>query len=662
MAFSVAFKHAFGLLELKSFDLRQILTYKLLKLSSRYSEAKDKIVILSLDELTPIDLATNGYSKSFWPIGRETWAEVINFLEKGNPKVLSIAVPLNGYQDNALSQNSSDRVLARTLRKYNNIVLATTLSTPFSVSAKTDLFDSQYSLDDESEPVRTSLPIKFSDDDIESRITYFSFLHVPNMYVKNADMGYLNVKKSRDSVVRLSQPVSKVEYGNSVAYIPSFSFQTFLKYAGIDSSLRVYKNKLVVDDYAIPYSDNGDNYITWTGAGRTYNFIPFSKIVLGKDFLKNAFYYDGQKYPVEYFKDKIVIIAPTQVNVDTYKTSVDSFMSGAEINANIISNYLEGAKYIDRHRVKILREAPLNLNIILSVAFLLLIIANILIFETSILSLINSCLLVVTFVAFNLCAFVYPSVRIYFALIYPLYFMILTVILGYSNLFVLKAIEKINIKKSYGKNVPQAVLKKMLDNSAAFKAVPGKKKVTILKCSIQNGYETLGQYPLDTSLMMLNELYEWMSEIIFKHHGTIDHFGDNSMVAYWGAPIASDDDSINSINAAFDILKNIKFRKISPKSHVFDFAVNISICTGEVVISDVGPKELCSYTLFGEPVEIVSRMQDICRHFGKNIVICSSTYDEVKEKIKADFAGVIKLKGEEKQVQIFVPVMEEKND
>lgn len=650
------FSHLLTGLEDSSQNWKQHSALNLWQSRNKSSEIKDNIIILSIDDLTSFDL-TNHSSLNFsgWPLSRAIWAESIDFIEKGKPKVLAFAVPFENYEDVTLSENSPDVIFSNTLKKYNNIVLGTNLYDPYLSAGKNSAYTPREMIQPQFKPINKSLNVAIDDQDAEARLTYFSYSSIPNIFVNKAQIGYLNLKKGPDSVVRYSQPIARIIAGNTISYMPSFAFASFLKYINYDGPIKVAKSKLQLKQYSIPFNVDGSNLINWNGVCRTYTFIPFSKILIGMRSTGNSFDYNKKVYPVDYFKDKIVIVSPTQTYVDTYKTPVDKDMSAAEIYANIIDNYITDAKLDNLNRRKFVRDIPLYVSILIALAFASLIVANALLFRTSFLSLFNSVLLVLLYIFFDIFAFVHPKIRLNFILVYPLFLMFVAIVSSYVYVLNDENVRKKEIIGLLGNSVSNNVLKILLKNPNNFNTKPKKKRITTLYCDVSSFSGFIDKHSEEEVIGKLNSIFTIVTDKVFKYNGTVDRFINDALLAYWGDPLESTTDSLSAVKAAVEILKEIEELNESLVEEDLKLNVKISIHTGEALIGVVTNGEVRDYVVLGDTVNIVSRMDDICSRFNKKLILSETTYKSVDNFIQADYAGSIKLRGKDVQVALYVP-------
>ncbi len=107
----------------------------------------------------------------------------------------------------------------------------------------------------------------------------------------------------------------------------------------------------------------------------------------------------------------------------------------------------------------------------------------------------------------------------------------------------------------------------------------------------------------------LNEYFGAMVECVFAHDGALDKFIGDALLAYWGAPHASDDDAGRAVRAAqamreaLDAL-NARWRDEGrPELHA-----GIAIHAGEAFFGNIGSPRRLEFTLIGDTVNLTSKL------------------------------------------------------
>lgn len=657
--FAYLFKDAFNYIEEKFIDLRSSLSLDGGLFAHKFKAADDNIVIISVNDLTQYEAARSSeLNLTRWPWSREIWAKLINYIEAQNPKVLIVDLNFSNYEDLSRNVSSPDMILANTLGYYDNIVLATALRTPYSETAN---FDSSKILDNYANPyVPSSDPLNIynNNKEIDKNISFYSHTPIPNIFTNSTTMGVTNLvtSKNKEDNVRYSQALYKLIKGNKEYYIPSLPLAALLKYENISrlsEEIPIENNILKVGKHWIRMNENGQTLINWHSKSNSYMDIPVNSILLSMVRRAKYFEFEQIKYPLNFFKDKIVIIAQTQSGTETHNTPVAKEMTDAQIKASIIDNYINDADTSNKLKRPFAKKITPYKGIILTTLFCLAIVFAMLIATEMGLALVNGSLIIFIYVLLSVFLFAHPKFRIILDMAMPLYFMFSTLIIA----FVLKVHHEYKRKKKieriFGNLVSEKVLKQLVNKPHRLNLKSTVQKVTVMSCNIFNTLQISDEMPPQKYVETINNVFNAIEKIIFKYNGTINRFVGNSVLVYWGYPIHSRKDSENAIRAAIEIeQKSAEFNKalFENKDAI---SVKIAINTGSALIGQIGSSNVSDFTVLGETVDIIERIEDVCREFNKNIIVTEETLSHLDEEIPADYIGQVRLKGSEEKVKIY---------
>jgi hypothetical protein len=117
-----------------------------------------------------------------------------------------------------------------------------------------------------------------------------------------------------------------------------------------------------------------------------------------------------------------------------------------------------------------------------------------------------------------------------------------------------------------------------------------------------------------------------VTQVVFKHGGTLATCAGDSLVAIYNAPL---DDSAHARNAARTALEMQELTlQLSARWQTQRGATirpAIGVATGEAVVGTMGPPDRLTYAAVGATVDLGSRLQSLTREHGVGIVIDEST-------------------------------------
>ena len=117
-----------------------------------------------------------------------------------------------------------------------------------------------------------------------------------------------------------------------------------------------------------------------------------------------------------------------------------------------------------------------------------------------------------------------------------------------------------------------------------------------------------------------------MGGIVFKHHGIIDKYLGDGFLAVFGAPVSGTQDADNAIFAALEMKSAVEtISSYCFKEFGESVRMGVSIHTGETVVGNIGFDMKMDYTVIGDPVNSVFRLQNVAKTFPNGILTGEQT-------------------------------------
>ncbi len=108
---------------------------------------------------------------------------------------------------------------------------------------------------------------------------------------------------------------------------------------------------------------------------------------------------------------------------------------------------------------------------------------------------------------------------------------------------------------------------------------------------------------------LLNEFFSLLTEITFRHDGTVFHMAGDCLMLGFGVPAEQSDSPCRAVRAAQEMLENFKGLAHSWKvRYDVDAGLGIGINEGAVVAGNIGSSSYMSYTLIGDTVNVAARL------------------------------------------------------
>ncbi len=207
--------------------------------------------------------------------------------------------------------------------------------------------------------------------------------------------------------------------------------------------------------------------------------------------------------------------------------------------------------------------------------------------------------------------------------------------------------------------IPKELLAK-LESSSNGGMVSERRVVTMLFCDLQGSTAAAEQLDPEEWMEIINGAFEHMIGPVYQYEGTVARLMGDAIPAFFGAPIAHEDDPERAVLAGLEIVRALSpYREQVAKQYEVDFDVRVGINTGSVVVGAVGSDLRVEYTAMGDAINIASRMEQSAEP--GTVQIAEDTYELIAPIFDVKDLGALEVKGKEEQVAAY-RVLERKAD
>ena len=177
---------------------------------------------------------------------------------------------------------------------------------------------------------------------------------------------------------------------------------------------------------------------------------------------------------------------------------------------------------------------------------------------------------------------------------------------------------------------------------------------TILFIDIRDFSGVVERTPPEIMILLLNEYFREVTEVIFEYQGAIDEFAGDQLLAFFGIPFATPRGAEDACRAAIEIIGKVDELRASWQSRGLpSFNVGIGMNTGWVAVGNIGSEKRMELTVIGPPVVIASRVEGLNKEHGTRILITQETLDEVRDVVETRPLGPVELRGISRPIQVY---------
>jgi class 3 adenylate cyclase/tetratricopeptide (TPR) repeat protein len=176
--------------------------------------------------------------------------------------------------------------------------------------------------------------------------------------------------------------------------------------------------------------------------------------------------------------------------------------------------------------------------------------------------------------------------------------------------------------------------------------------VTLLFCDVSGSTAMAEQFDPEEWAEIMNEAFDYLIAPIYRYEGTVARLMGDGLLAFFGAPIAHEDDPQRAILAGLDIVKGLRaYAEEIQQVYGVDFNVRVGINTGPVVVGEIGSDLAVEYTAMGDAINLASRMETTA--LPGTVQIADDTYKLVSPLFDVWEVGPIQVKGKAEPIQAY---------
>ena len=211
-----------------------------------------------------------------------------------------------------------------------------------------------------------------------------------------------------------------------------------------------------------------------------------------------------------------------------------------------------------------------------------------------------------------------------------------------------------NSLQSFSSFAPVEVVKGLVKSGIPLELGVERRCLTIFFSDIES-FSTLAEHSdPDFLLEQMSAYFDVVSRAISEEDGTVDKFIGDGVMAFWGAPVALPDPSLNACRGALRAQRRLEGLSASWLSQGrAPLRMRIGLNTGEVLVGNVGSAERFSYTAIGDNVNVASRLEGLNKQFGTVICVSASVVSAAGNAILVRPLRRMAVKGREQRFMIY---------
>ncbi|MCP4619261.1 MAG: HAMP domain-containing protein [Bradyrhizobium sp.] len=188
------------------------------------------------------------------------------------------------------------------------------------------------------------------------------------------------------------------------------------------------------------------------------------------------------------------------------------------------------------------------------------------------------------------------------------------------------------IRETFGRYIDPRIVEGLLERPEVALTQGQRRTMTIMFCDMK-GFTAMSEGMTPQGLVKVVNCYlSTMSAPVRAHHGIIDKYIGDAIMAYWGPPFIDEADQARfACAAAIDMAERLPSLRtqipelLGIRSMPVECDIRIGIATGEVLTGSIGSELMMSFTVMGDAVNLASRLEAVNKVYGTRVLIAHGT-------------------------------------
>jgi class 3 adenylate cyclase/CHASE3 domain sensor protein len=196
------------------------------------------------------------------------------------------------------------------------------------------------------------------------------------------------------------------------------------------------------------------------------------------------------------------------------------------------------------------------------------------------------------------------------------------------------------------------VAESILDSSVEVSVESRRRNLTVFFSDIRGFTELSERMEPEELVDMLNEYLSAMTEIVFKHGGTLDKYIGDAIMVFFGDPIPYADHAQRAVSMALEMrrkLTELQQQWFASRDEILTTGMGIS--TGYVTVGNIGSSARMDYTVVGNHVNAASRLAG--QAAAGQILVTERTMVAVRNAVAGREIGQVEIKGFQRPLRIY---------
>ena len=212
--------------------------------------------------------------------------------------------------------------------------------------------------------------------------------------------------------------------------------------------------------------------------------------------------------------------------------------------------------------------------------------------------------------------------------------------------------ERARVLHVFGQHVSPEVVERLVAGQADTKSEL--REVCVMFLDIRNFTAFAEKRSAEEVVEYLNTIFDTAVDAVVAHHGIVNKFLGDGLMAVFGAPTAEENPCAAAVDAGLEVLGRID--ALAAGARIPPTRVGVGLHAGPAIVGNIGSAKRKEYTVIGDVVNVASRVEAMNKELDSRMLVTEQVWRAAgKTNLKPlDLArDLLQVRGREASVKIF---------
>jgi len=182
-----------------------------------------------------------------------------------------------------------------------------------------------------------------------------------------------------------------------------------------------------------------------------------------------------------------------------------------------------------------------------------------------------------------------------------------------------------SVISSFASFIPRPIVRQLIETGSALRLGGSRREVTVLFTDVADFTAKTERADPSQVMIYTSRYFAALSDEIMRHHGTVDKYIGDAVMAFWNAPADDPDHTANACRAVLACLAaNQALDKDFRREGWPPYDTRFGLHVGDAVVGNVGSSDRMNYTALGATVNLASRLEGLNKNYGTRVLVSSA--------------------------------------